>query len=105
MGAVDRHRPDAGRPGLDLLQPMEGPQGRGSLMGALIAMVGPWLLGKAKSYGLYVLLALAVIGVILAVLGKTKSLGRAEERVQSMQRTIDAVKRKQEIERETHTEL
>lgn len=71
----------------------------------LATTVGPWLLGKAKSYGLYILLAIAVIGVILAVLGKTKSLGRAEERVKSMQRTIDAVKRKQEIERETHSEL
>lgn len=69
------------------------------------ALIGSWVLGKAKTYGLYILLAVAVLGVILAVLAKTKSLGRAEERVDALERTIEAIKRRKEVQREIREDL
>jgi predicted Holliday junction resolvase-like endonuclease len=50
-------------------------------------------------------LALAVIGTILAVMARLKNAGRLQEQVESKTRTIEAVKRKKELQRETRTDL
>jgi len=72
---------------------------------AFLASAGMWLFTKVQPYLLYIALGIAILGVVLVVLGKAKSLGRAEERVKSLERTIEAVKQRKRIERETNEAL
>jgi uncharacterized membrane protein YgaE (UPF0421/DUF939 family) len=74
-------------------------------MGALAGIAGSWLLGKARDYFAYILLGVAILGVVLTILFKAKSLGRAEEQVKNMERTIEIIKRRKEIERENAEEI
>lgn len=57
-----------------------------------------------KPYLLYILLAGAVIITVLSILARVKQAGVLQERVETMKRTIDAVKERKEVERENAQE-
>lgn len=57
-----------------------------------------------KPYLLYILLAGAVIITVLSILARVKQAGVLQERVETMKRTIDAVKERKEVERENAKE-
>jgi predicted Holliday junction resolvase-like endonuclease len=65
----------------------------------MIAIAAGWLWGKIAPYALYILMGLAVVVTVLLVLAKVKQAGVLQERVETMQRTIEAVKERKEIER------
>lgn len=71
----------------------------------MIAALGVWALGLVQKWGVYLLLAGAVIVTVLLVLARVKRAGVLQERVETMQRTIEQVKEKAKVERETQQEI
>lgn len=60
--------------------------------------------GAAKPYLLQILLVGAAVITVLSILAKVKQAGVLQERVETMKRTIDAVKERKEVERENAQE-
>ena len=66
----------------------------------MIATIGAFLLPKIQKYLIWILLAIAVIVTIVLVMAKVEKAGRLQERVETMKRTIDAVKERENVRQE-----
>ena len=61
--------------------------------------------GFIKPYLWKIVLGITIILTILAVMARIKNAGKLQEQVEAKTRTIDAVKRKKEVQREVRDDL
>lgn len=71
---------------------------------AILALIGSWLWGKVQPIIGWIALGAAVVVTILLVMARVKQAGQLQERVETMQRTIDQVKVRKEVESENAAE-
>lgn len=65
----------------------------------------PLVWGFVKPYIWKIILGAVIVITVLAVMARIKNAGRLQERVEAQKRTIDAVKRKKEVQREIRDDL
>lgn len=65
----------------------------------MIPLTLGWVWSKVSPFVGYLLLAGAIVVTVLLVFAKVKQAGALQERVETMQRTIEAVKAQKEISR------
>lgn len=65
-----------------------------------LAALGLGLFNKAKPYLLYIALGVVAVITVLALLSRVKEAGKLQERVETMKRTIDAVKEREDVRQE-----
>lgn len=71
----------------------------------MMAALGVWGLGVLQKWGIYLLLGGAVVVTVLLVLARVKNAGVLQERVEVLQRTVNQVKVKAQVEREIQQDL
>lgn len=64
-----------------------------------------FLWGFIRPYAFKIAIGLAAVITVLAVLARFKHAGRLQERVEAQERTVELVKRKNELQRKTKANL